>query len=115
MKKRNQKSKNEGTGVELENKDEFQGCIIPHSEIQYGSKLGEGAFGIVYKGMYKKTEGNFYFFSFLSIQIECLKNFFLSFLVAIKKSLAYKMADSELEDFKSEAKLMKYDIFFFQL
>ena len=58
--------------------------ILPYNQIIFKSKIGEGAFGEVYKAEYLKTE------------------------VAVKKIISSKEFDQNLiKEFKLEAKLMK--------
>jgi serine/threonine protein kinase len=55
---------------------------ISYSELEMGEKIGEGAYGCVYKGKYRETE------------------------VAVKQ-LKQSLSDSDLEEFRQEAQLMK--------
>jgi len=57
--------------------------VIPSKELKFGAELGRGAYGIVYKGEWRRED------------------------VAIKKLIMTELTDKQLDEFKAEVNLMK--------
>ena len=64
--------------------DSFGDHVISFNEISVKKKLGEGAFGVVCHGYFKKTE------------------------VAVKQLAKERITQEDIEEFMAEAKTMKY-------